>query len=151
MKRILSVALLLAACAGPAVTNLGTEQGNSTYRVVTLKMNSGRGSTLNTPHDVKIYLRFFDHDGKLAVCGFYVTPPTMSGDSRELMSTWFSGATIYAGDDPIAPARFLYERTPKFNEYDAQANCIGTASEFHKFDNVHTLRFEGANVYGNKG
>jgi hypothetical protein len=88
MRSILAalVGAALTGCAvGPPITDLPSEQGNSSYRIVTLSMGSGHGLTLNSSQDVKVYLRFFERDQNLAMCGFYTIPATMDQTTRGLM------------------------------------------------------------------
>jgi hypothetical protein len=149
MRSILAalVGAALTGCAmGPPITDLPSEQGNSSYRIVTLSMGSGHGLTLNSSQDVKVYLRFFERDQNLAMCGFYTIPATMDQTTRGLMGPWLAGAVIYSGETALSPAKFLYERTPRSNEFDAQATCVKTAVTFTSFHD--SIRFVGTVVRG---
>lgn len=149
MKRILAalIGAVLTGCAmGPPIADLPSEQGNSSYRIVTLTVSSGRGQTLNHSQEMKVYLRFFERDRNLAMCGFYTIPTSMDLGTHGLMGQWLAGAVIYSGETALSPAKFLYERNPRSNEYDAQATCVKTAVTFASFHD--DIRFVGTVVRG---
>jgi hypothetical protein len=140
-------ALSVTACAvGPKFVPLPPEQADARYQKVPLGIASGSRTNLNQAHTVTVYLRFFNSSEKLGICGFYVVPQTFASSQTSLMPVWMEQAIIYSGNSPIAPASFLYARTPRFNEYDAQATCIQTETPYFAFSNAAPIGFIGGNV-----
>jgi hypothetical protein len=133
-----SLALVASCTTGPAYAPLASEQATPSYKKVLLTLGSGYGKpgsvTLRDTTSTAIYLRFFAAGDDLGICDFYVLPERVNGIQQELIPRWIEGATFYSGTTPLAPARFLYQRTPKANEYDAEATCIRTTVKYKSFN-----------------
>jgi hypothetical protein len=148
---IVGLLALVASCAtGPTYAPLASEQATPSYKKVLLTLASGTGKpgsvTLSDTTSTAIYLRFFAAGDDLGICGFYVLPESVNGVQRELIPRWIEGGTLYSGATPLAPARFLYQRTPKANEYDAEATCIRTIVKHRSVNPTEPLRIEGENT-----
>jgi hypothetical protein len=130
-KIALAIGLLLLGCVSQSYTPLPPEQANATYKKSPIEFRTGVGKSTITPlnnmvNTALLYLRFFENNKKIAVCGYYVMPENFSNVERQLFISSIAGASFYAGETRLVSTDFLVARTPGANEYDAQANCVET-------------------------
>jgi hypothetical protein len=130
-KIAMAVSLVLLGCAGHGYTPLPPEQANASYKKSPIEFRTGVGKSPATPLNVTastalLYLRFFENDKKVAVCGYYVMPESFGNTEEQLFVRLMAGASFYAGETKLVSADFLVARKPGSNEYDAQANCVET-------------------------
>lgn len=149
IQSLIMSALALAGCvAGPDYKPLASEKADASYEKLTLTFGTGpaQAASSNSTNAVRIYMKFYENNRNLAICGFWVGADGFTATDKQLFPQWLAGAVIYSGGAPIAPAKFMYERTPKFNEYDAQATCIETAVPYARFMRSAPLAIRGDTV-----
>ncbi|HZS81569.1 MAG TPA: hypothetical protein VFA50_01765 [Stellaceae bacterium] len=127
----------------PTAPIRASEPVYSKLRLV-LGTGDGRGvGTLTAFNTVNIYLRLFDSGGKLGICGYYVMPDSFADRDRSLFPSWINAAEIYSDETRLAPASFLYNRSPKANEFDAEASCIETQIPYRPELSPRRIRLRG--------
>jgi hypothetical protein len=121
-KNIVAVALLaLAACAARSSYDaIGTRLIDQDYRAISFVHKSEKGDM-----PVKLYVKAYPLDGKLALCGYYVAngQPLQTALLDYQLSSWDS--TLALGPDEVSDMRFLV-RYPSAPGSDATAKCIQT-------------------------
>jgi hypothetical protein len=141
--------LLLVGCAGEQVKSLSSQRADSSYRKLVMNFGTGTarpGQISYTASDqVSIYLKLFDSNGALAICGYYVLPD-LGGLKGTLVPAWMAQAGFYADEVRIAPTSFLYARRPKSDEFDAEATCVETTLPFASVRATTRLTIAGGEV-----
>ena len=115
-------ALLLASCAAMFGENMPSTVVDNTFTKRTIKFSMGAG----IPEDITVYLKVFNQDGMLAVCG--VSGLTGKGVLDQFMDLWKNDAfvAVKSASKKIVSARFIgqieeYEKTKP-------ANCVKTTT-----------------------
>ena len=133
--------LVVPACqsgGGPGLTHLEGEKAHRLYKKLTVHWGE---DTAGTKTDV--YLRRFDKDGRLALCGFR-TPS--SGMDEVLIQKWFRNAQLTVDDEVIAAASFIVARKAKAHQWDAEARCVQTDLEATPMRLYGGMRLKGRRV-----
>src|SRR5438309_945417 len=104
------LACLLSACAA-RYQPLAPETASSSYKKYAFNFGVRTGGLGNSVQSNPwlIYMKWFDSDGKLGMCGYYVLSQSFSGNARAMFLPWLVSASIYLEDTNIAPM-FLQER-----------------------------------------
>lgn len=138
-----ALALVAAACqsggpGGPSLTPLESERAYPLYKKLTVRWGADSSGT-----KTDVYLRRFDKDGRLALCGFR-TPAT--GMDEVLIHKWFRNAQLMVDDEVVASASFLVPRQAETHEFDAEARCVQTDLEATVMRLYSGMRLQGRRV-----
>ncbi len=109
---------LLAACTATTqgYSFLKTENANRDYRRMTIHMNDGAKPV--------VYLKTFDHGGKLGLCGYYTE---ITGTDETFFCSWLKQAAhVEIKGQKITSAGFLIYSDEDKGPYSGRAFCVTT-------------------------
>lgn len=136
-----ALTMVVPACqsgGGPVLTNLEGERAHRLYKKLTVRWGEDATGT-----KTDVYLRRFDKDGRLALCGFRTPSPGMD---EILIHKWFRNAQLTVNDEVIASASFIVARQAKAHQWDAQARCVQTNLEATPMRLYGGMRLQGRRV-----
>lgn len=138
-----ALTLVVSACqsggqGGPSLTPLESERAYPLYTKLTVYWGADKTGT-----KTDVYVRRFDKEGRLALCGFR-TPGT--GIDEVGITKWFRNARLMVDDEVIAAASFIVPRQAKAQQYDAEARCVQTDLEATVMRLYSGMRIQGGNV-----
>lgn len=115
----LAVAALIAGCtAQEESTFLRLETADASYTKIEVPFNTSIMGNIRVP----VYTRLFEHDGKTAICGYFINPGT--GCDATVIEEWFKQAQISLDKQPIGSGRYMMSSAPNNGAY--QARCVAT-------------------------
>jgi len=102
-------------------TLLRQEAADANYRPITMNFKTNLGS--ETP--LTISVKLIEHQGKTAICGFYLNPST--GCDGRVIEDWMFNATLALDDKPAGSARYFPQSRPAMGVTSGYpANCAVT-------------------------
>jgi len=121
MKRLIALTILLAGCTGLSPYDLiDSRQADSTYRKLAFTATSSGGWGSATAG--AIFIKTFDSNGKLGLCGFYTASGSGSG-YVDLLGTSIAShdSALFVDDEKVGNLAFLRLNA---SERDAMAGCV---------------------------
>ena len=80
----------------------------------------------------KVYLKAFEYDGLLVVCGYYVEEESLYVDSIDLR-TWFDDdGYLFVNGEAVEGTHFLLRGQPAVSPEDIEAGCWTTTTRYRR-------------------
>ncbi len=138
-----AMTLVLSACqsggqGGPSLTPLESERAYPLYTKLTVYWGADKTGT-----KTDVFVRRFDKDGRLALCGFRTPGP---GIDEVGINKWFRNARLMVDDEVIAAASFIVPRQVKAHQWDAVARCVQTDLDATVMRLYSGMRIQGEGV-----